>query len=815
MCGLLLLGLTALPCLGQETDTTPQVRPEHPRLLLTSLRLQRLQELSLARSEQWRRLLSWALEPARRSAQAPDGPGLALCALVLRQKDPELSKQLAQLAVRCALNGARTGKAQSVSGHGRTGQNSLGDEPQLLRAAPLVQQVALTLDWAWPAFTPEERQRVSDWLTAQAKIFSKQGLGCFDSESAAALSITALAGLAAFGSNPAAADLVNQAWQQRYRAHLRPCLLQRGQGGGWFEGDTPGARAGLDLLLFAAAFHSATGLDPTDKVTWFDDRLSYLLFHLLPGLATAQRRSYRRTAPGGDAMLPPEMAAELVRMQMLALMALRPDDPASGAARALLLDPSTPGLLYGHNYVYDFLWVDPSAPTAPLATAPLSHLAQAVGRAVLRSDWSERATWLGFSCGPHFALRQHLDAGDLLIFRGSFLLPPGGGYDGPRTSHALNYAIRSVAANTLLIHDPKEYSWYDLRAGRQPRGAYSNDGGQRAWALFGPNGQLTQSAPWTASGLDSGPAPWSKLGPIYNVAQIEALEDQPRYAYLRGRATAAYDGSTHKVKRLVRHVFLLRSNGPDDAEAAEAVVVADDLVLARPGLSVRFALHFPQQPSSQRPLSKLAPGRWQGPASPLVLAAGEARLNVVPIRPADSRLEIMGGPGAASWVDGRNYPSQAPASNSAPWRAEFVAASPASPKLPLLHVLLPADQNAPPPPAISPLNSKDEDTVGVVIKDPSWPRVLVLRLGPPSVATPIIYGYPAGYTRHLVAGLLPETEYQVQVEPERIIISPGKGIKSSRAGLLAFRVGPPPKPAPPPAPIPVPPPGGRSRGQAR
>ena len=27
------------------------------------------------------------------------------------------------------------------------------------------------------------------------------------------------------------------------------------------------------------------------------------------------------------------------------------------------------------------------------------------------------------------------------------------------TSHALNYGIRSVAHNTLLVYDPQEYSW--------------------------------------------------------------------------------------------------------------------------------------------------------------------------------------------------------------------------------------------------------------------------------------------------------------------------------------------------------------------
>lgn len=847
LCCLLLIGLTALPSPAQQMGTVPQVRGEHPRLLITPSHLQRLRELAQARTPHWRRLLSWALEPARKSALVQDGPGLALAALVLRQDDPALSQKLARQAVLCALRGARFGTVQSVRGRtllSKSGNQDVlsllsdgyrklrpsaaqdrvfevarytatqvivksggtldqaakpGDiylllQDDLSRATTLVQQVALTLDWAWQAFTPRQRQGISDWLTAQAQLFSGQGRGCFDSESAAALSLSALAGLAAFGGNPQAQGLVSEAWGQRYGAALRPCLLKLGQGGGWFEGDTPGARAGLDLVLFAAAFKTAAGADATAGVAWFQDRLSYLLFHLLPGLAKAKGVNYRRVAPGGDALLPPDKAADLVRMQMLGMISLRPDDPAAGASRALLLDPRVPGLLYGPNFLFDFLWVDPTAPTAPLATATLSHLAPAVGQAVLRSDWSERATWLGFSSGPHFALRQHLSAASLLIFRRAFLLPQGGGYDGPTSSHALNYAIRSVAHNTLLVYDPQEYSWYNLRAGDQPKGTYSNDGGQRAWALFDQKGQISKSAPWTASGLDRGKAPWSQLGPIYKVAQIEALEDQPRYAYLRGRATAAYDGSTHKVKRLVRHVFLLRANGPDDAEAAEAVVVADDLVLARQGLAVRFALHFKQRPSTVGPLSKLAAGRWRGPASALVAAAGTDRLDVVPILPDDSRLDIIGGAGVAgSWVDNRDYPPRPPAVNPAPWRAEYVVAEAKTTQRPLLHVLLPADLDAPPPPALRRLQSQGKDTIGVVIKDPTWPRVLALHLGPPSREKPVVYRYPPGRTRHLVAGLLPETEYRVQVDPTTITISPGQGLKSSPAGLLAFRVAPPEK----------------------
>lgn len=822
-----------------------QVSGQHPRLLLTPNDLPRLREMAESRAFRWRRLLAWALEPARQGAVVHDGPGLALVSLVLASSNAELSKHLGELAVRCALHGARFGTVESFTNntlrskdgnrdpltllrHGYTVlrptfaalhflpisrytasevavssegaksvvQASLGDtycllQAELLPATSLARQVALTLDWAWSYFSPQQRQGVARWLLSQAQYFAKDGLGCFDSESAAALSLSTLAALASHGLEPVAQEMLTQVWEVRFKGHMQPCLENLGAGGGWFEGDTPGARAGLDLTVFALAMKTAAGQDNPSKLAWFTDRLAYLMFHLLPGLTKAPAGNYRQVSPGGDQIMTPLQAAELTRMQMMALLALRPEDSAAYAARAILLDTRTPTLLAGYRQVYDFLWVDPAAPTTALATAPLSHLAQATGQAVLRSDWSSRSTWLGFNCGPHFAMRQHLAAAGFMIFRQGFLLPQGGGYDGSTSSHALNYGIRSVAHNTLRVFDPQEYSWYDMRAGKQPKGTYSNDGGQRAWALFNDKGKPAKTAPWTASGYNRGKAPWSKLGDIYQVAAIETMEDKPRYGYVRGRATQAYQGSTHKMARFVRHLFLLRANGPDDAESVEAVVVADDVELARKGLSVHFVMHFPEQPTPAAELKSLGPGRWRGPATSLVAKAGDSRLEVVPVWPPDAHLDLLGGAGeAASWVGSRNYPPRPPVMNPWPWRAEYVRADATLLAQPMLHVLLPADQNNAARPAIKALATKDSRTMGVILHDPTWPRVLVLRLGQPGAEPPISYRYPSGNSRHLVAGLAPGAEYTVTVGPFQITITPGPGLKATNAGLLSFRVSP-------------------------
>jgi hypothetical protein len=62
--------------------------------------------------------------------------------------------------------------------------------------------------------------------------------------------------------------------------------------------------------------------------------------------------------------------------------------------------------------------------------------------------------------------------------------------------------------------------------------------------LFDDKGNILSTAPWTASGWDTGNAPWNKLRNAYQVAGITASREMPRYFYLRGDMTKAYQGST-------------------------------------------------------------------------------------------------------------------------------------------------------------------------------------------------------------------------------------------------------------------------------
>ncbi len=840
--------LTALTlCLATPARAQDiQVRDSRPRIWLDAKKLNNLRLLVRMQAPSWNRLIAWAEEKERTQARPGDGPGLALAALLLQKQEAEHARRLGRLAVACALNAARFGRVDkytsraiseskrrgsreelweggyrlvapdaerdkvfsidrftptrvfikagaSLKGYTKVGGIYLLLWDDMQRAADPLAEVALTLDWAYPFFDQDERRGVAAWLVAQARVFKDKGRGGFDSASISALQFTTLAGLASWGLDRGAPELLRQALEERFRKGIKPGLEGAGRGGGWFEGDNLGAATGLKLLQFAAALESAAGSNPLQDLPWFRDRLGYLTFHLLPEPKETPDGRYRVVPPGyGDRVLPARRAADLVRLQMLMLLALRPQDPAAGWARAIFDSSQAPSLISDRLLAWELPWLYSPSQARPLATAPLLHVAQDTGLAVSRSDWSELGTWISFNCGPHFAGTQHLAAGGLNLFKRGLLLLPGGVYDGYATDQAQNYAIRSLAHNTVLIYDPDEYSWYDMRQGPRPKGTYANDGGQRAWATFDAQGRPETIAPWTASGWESGPAPFNELKPVYDVARLEAWYERPRFAYLRGDMTRAYQGSTGKARRVVRHLIHLRPGGPQDAGAAEVVVVVDDIVLSRPDLRVRFSFNLPEEPKVPSPLTTVGPGRRQGLARRFRVDTPFSRLEVVCLYPKKVSMEVYGGIlESAFWSDGANHPPDPPRVGAAPWRVEMGPVSREGTRRVMVHCLLPAAEGDPPPPNLEMIETGDKQVLGLLIHDPLRPRLVVLRLGRPSAQAQVAYSYPAGRTRHLVAGLMPSTSYRVEVGRGRIVIRPGAGgLTSSPAGVLSFQVVP-------------------------
>ena len=778
LCGAICLTLLFIE-IGSLPFARAQSSPSRPSLFIGQEHLEQLTSRIQGRNSLWAAIVDWGREPERGKAQLQDGPGLALTFAVLKMNAASrVSKEQGKLAKQCALEAIK---------------NPASDH--ILSASDQICDTALTLDWAWEAFTAEERRRTGLWLVRQASRFSGQTFSPFSSEHAAQLRLLSLAGLAARGLDPGAELLQQTALNNKYKKELEPCLLNLGKGGGWFEDSIAGARAGLHIIQSVAAFKSAKGVDLFSSVPWFQDRIQYLIFSTLPRTSRLGALNYFPVFPGGDRSLAPQVAADYQRLQVMMLIELMPQADTVGWAQAWLMHHQRPVMTNPTLRPYEFIFMDPVRRQTPLVTAPRLWQAESVGQVFMRSDWSPRATWVKFSSGPHFAARQHLDAGSVQLFKDTLLLPPGGAYDRFDSSHVLNYASRSIAQNTLRIIDPQEYSWQELRAGKQPAGTYSNDGGQRSFSAFTPQGGLQTTAPWNSSGWNTGEAPFQKLSKLYGLGSLSAAEAKMRFQYARGDITPAYQGSTNKAQRVVRHLVHLLGGGPQDPGAAGVVVIIDDVVLNRPQAEVRFVAHLPGKPDISKSLKEEGPGRYSGEADRVIYKNRTGNLELVNVVPGKTSLHVFGRVGhAASWVNGKNYPTGQKSEFLSTWRVEFSAGKGGDSKArPMITALLPSNLDDPASPNVRALPSPQADTVGVIVLDAFWPRVVAAKLGGPKKSVQVKYNYPAGRSRHLVLGLVPEISYSVKLENNQITISPGEGLTSSPAGTLAFVVEPEPQ----------------------
>src|SRR5690606_18556720 len=133
----------------------------------------------------------------------------------------------------------------------------------------------------------------------------------------------------------------------------------------------------------------------------------------------------------------------------------------------------TPHVGADENAYMELLWFDSTVP-ADASKLPLSHVSTGPGYVYARSSWDEDATWFFFKCGKRYTAHQHLDVGHFFIVKHDELAGEGGHYSDFGGKHDVNYYARSIAHNTVLVHDPSEV-FAAIRGVRDP---IANDGGQ-------------------------------------------------------------------------------------------------------------------------------------------------------------------------------------------------------------------------------------------------------------------------------------------------------------------------------------------------
>lgn len=424
-----------------------------------------------------------------------------------------------------------------------------------------------------------------------------------------------MAGYALMHDDPEAATILKNL-ERDYLNLAAPALRLAGNGGGWAEGYY------IHFWLFEWMFFCETariveGLDYYAAAPeFFEQRATAAMFEFYPPVmkpspvpaayATATVKPIgvsRRPIPMGDGAgrhVTYERDKTLTVLRML--VNRHRSDPAYQAVHAFNLQ--TPDVALACNLYMAFLWNDTTVQSGNLDSVKLSHVSTGAGHVYARSSWKEDATHFFFRCGNRVTAHQHLDNGHFVIFKNEELLGDGGHYDSWVDSHVINYYIRTIAHNTLLIEDPSE-EWEGIRG----TPAAENDGGQ---AFEGTRSGLHQN------GGVCMVSEWEAHRDLLEIGQLTAYQDRGSYLYTAGDFTKSY--SAKKAKCVTRQIVFLRPGTFvifDRVEATDAT----------------FRKKFLLQPMT---VPEKRGAHW-------VVTNGRGRLFIQTLSPADAKVELYHG----------------------------------------------------------------------------------------------------------------------------------------------------------------------------
>ncbi len=418
---------------------------------------------------------------------------------------------------------------------------------------------------------------------------------------------------------------------------------------------------------------------------------------------------------------------------------------------------------YYRDYRWGFrLFNDPTVAATGASHADLGALAGllptatvfgpgALNQVYVRQGWRPGDTFIAFRAGHSFTHHGHYDAGHLSLHKWAPLAIASGTYGGFTSPHRLDYTIRTVAKNSLLVLRPGEVV--------QPNALFAQnvaDGGQR---LSLPTGSAIRSTEHWRGQLGDGLH--LEGGELLGFAALEG-----DFAYVSADLTGAYNNTRHdtggrggKVRRVSRELLYLYED--------DRLIMRDRVMKTDPRFVSKWLLHSIGRPE----VDGLVPlvgtpddGIAESTAATALIRNGPAALRIDRLLPADARLRTVGGPGFRSYVeadgddavlDGRNMEEgarHAPWFDDGAWRIEIQPAQPVDTD-DFLVVLGPgpADRPAEPPQALRAGSGAHALAVG---------RRIVLFLDR-DVAIPLELQTPEGADVLHVVGLPPHRDLRI------------------------------------------------------
>ena len=302
--------------------------------------------------------------------------------------------------------------------------------------------------------------------------------------------------------------------------------------------------------------------------------------------------------------------------------------------------------------VLRLLYTDPTVGTKPTEELPLTRFfGPPLSSMTARTGWdpgggadSPVAMVTMTMSDYYFGNHDHLDAGHFSVYYKGPLAVDSGAYaeskkgrgkHGGDSGHWNNYFRRTVAHNSLLVHDPDE-PW-------RPTSIWDaqNEGGQ----VVNAGGPIEHY---------NGGAPLSFQHMVDRGKQVELLGHgfgpdpvSPDYSYLKGDMAAAYHYNYLNMKPKVAEakrsfVFLNLFND----EAPAALLVFDRVTARKPEFRKRWLLHTVEEPT-------VSPSGLTTVVKQLARLDYSGKLSCQTLLPAAANRTItkIGGPGRRFWTE--------------------------------------------------------------------------------------------------------------------------------------------------------------------
>ncbi len=516
--------------------------------------------------------------------------------------------------------------------------------------------IALIYDWCFDGLSAEEKDAFISYFNAWGdKVPKGEDIPGWGNYWPRYGYDYGLIGLATYGENPRAKEWIDEYRHRRIGDNDIALLDRIKEGGSWPEGTVYDWIANWPRVKALEAWRTATGEDLFQSTQWFRDRVGFLLLQHLPGTTDQWGQIYHPYTSIGDGERNRGTMANYGRIMALILIERFASDPAARELQAYL---GTPPADNSSSFLFheEFLWSNPDQQ----ANTPsrLTHFSPDTGTLLMRSGWPDgasdtdrSATYLTFQCGDHFTYHQHYEQNSFTLFKYGDLLVDSGVYseDG-LSSHDINYYVRTIAHNTLLVHNPQE----DFSHARPD--ASSNDGGQRSF--------------YPASRSPQGVSEHDQHGIHYETGDILGYQDRVHSVYIKGDATRAYNspvyyqamdtglaGNVPKVSRFLREMVYLR---PVSAQGKEFVILFDRIGVTGTGFSgenTKLLFHTLEEPLVGGEGTEVSKGETLYPgAGEAEAIAGDGKVFFRFLLPSARNIRKVGGRGEkAFWVFDGNY----------------------------------------------------------------------------------------------------------------------------------------------------------------